>query len=103
MSSLNSDPLLPLSAPCVALSLIYINVGVAYYDKDEYWTLHPTFGSWFFYRAVVTFDVPFPSSRIVPPPKRIVINEEMRAEVQKLTAKAKKRIGIIIRPYWTCG
>jgi hypothetical protein len=40
--------------------------GVAHYDREVMWSIHPLYGAWFVYRAVVILDVPFESSLLTP-------------------------------------
>eukprot|EP01129_Flabellula_baltica_P001757 TRINITY_DN1167_c0_g2_i1.p1 TRINITY_DN1167_c0_g2~~TRINITY_DN1167_c0_g2_i1.p1 ORF type:complete len:234 (-),score=40.56 TRINITY_DN1167_c0_g2_i1:110-811(-) len=64
--------------------------GVAYYDKESYWSVHPEYGMWFIYKAVVIFpnisysdcyDIP----REIPDP---VLTEQEKTQIVTLTKKA---------------
>lgn len=35
--------------------------GVAEYEKNSYWSIHPVYGTWFVYRAVVVLDIDHPT------------------------------------------
>ncbi|GAM22077.1 hypothetical protein SAMD00019534_052520, partial [Acytostelium subglobosum LB1] len=60
--------------------------GVAHYDQDVMWSIHPEYGLWFVFRAIIVFDVPFTGER--PTPARNLFTTEAKREMMKWTTVA---------------
>lgn len=61
--------------------------GIAYYDKESFWSAHSTFGVWFSFRGVIVFDTPFiGKSPELPLP---VLTAEEKEEIKKFTEQAQ--------------
>lgn len=60
--------------------------GFAFYDKDVQWSCHPTYGLWFVYRAVITFDLDW--SGPPPPQPTPVLDEETKKQMRVWTEVA---------------
>eukprot|EP01133_Synstelium_polycarpum_P009270 gene9270-10872_t len=57
--------------------------GIAYYDRDVMWSIHPEFGLWFVYRAIVIFDTPFTAPRPAMLPS--LFDQQTKDEMLKWT------------------
>lgn len=64
--------------------------GNSYFSEEMYLSVHPMFGSWVAFRAVVVFDLPGAYLGKPPPPLPPLLSDEEAAAAQKAFAEALK-------------
>ncbi|EGG14505.1 hypothetical protein DFA_12281 [Cavenderia fasciculata] len=60
--------------------------GIAHYDRDVMWSVHPTYGLWFVFRAIVVFNTEYDDKAWPRNPASIpLLDPETKGEMKKWT------------------
>jgi methylmalonic aciduria homocystinuria type C protein len=66
--------------------------GLCYLDHEAHLAIHPTYGSWVSFRAVVAFDAELPAALSSPPPPVArLLSDEESAECSRLLQEALEK------------
>ena len=72
----------------VSMQRVALTAGLCYHDSETQLAIHPTFGAWVAFRAVVVLDAPSGLDATPPPRRECLLGEDEKAAAREAMAAA---------------